>query len=718
LKHQETIATAESVATAEAGAEHELNRRQFLEHASLTSAALLLAPSLTLGGSDSKRHTASARRARHAAFQSLAPGDVVAQGWLRLYLQKQAQQLGSHLPEVSWPFGGAYWSGEENPPEANANFGAWWAWEQKGYFLDGALRCALALQDEKLLQRPLAAVRYTLDHVQPDGYLGPAFAKNGTDKEGSVRNFRWPHAVFFRALAAHGEATQDPRVATALQRHYLAEEHRASYGGPSRDVTNVEGMLWAYERTGDERLLVMAQKSWDDFIRNTPAGDWDSGDLNPDRVFANTYIHAHGVTYIEKAKLPAILYMHTGNSEYLRFALAAQERIFSRHMLIDGIPSTTEEYRETTALHGHETCDISDHTWSWGYLLMATGDGIWADRIERACFNAGFGAIKKDWKAVQYFSCPNQIIATSDSTVHFGRHIEGRVAYRPNPGHVVACCGGNAHRFFPNYVIRMWMADADHGLAAVLYGASTVRAEVGRGRERIEIKQETNYPFEEATNFTIDCKNPATFPLSFRIPGWCKTPTLELNGMPLALPPVHNGFTRLQRTFHPGDRLTLTLPMHTTLTYWPDDALGFERGPLVYALPVKEEWTPVVNPKWSTAEFPEWNATPASAWNYAVAVKESALLGQVEVQRKPVPDDPWMEPPVSLTVPLMKIPGWELRTHPEQPNRKHTPALPDLDALEQQLSTGEGTADIERVALIPYGATHLRLTIFPKVWVP
>ena len=75
-------------------------------------------------------------------------------------------------------------------------------------------------------------------------------------------------------------------------------------------------------------------------------------------------------------------------------------------MLIDGIPSTSEVYRTVTSLDQHETCDIADHTWSWGYMLMATGDAIWADRVERACFNAAPGAIKNDWKALQYFSCP------------------------------------------------------------------------------------------------------------------------------------------------------------------------------------------------------------------------------------------------------------------------------------------------------------------------
>jgi DUF1680 family protein len=701
-----TKSSAVTVSAREDDASAPLDRRQFLEWATFSSAALLLAPRSTQSASALDGEGFS--RGPYAFFHSLAPGAVSPKGWLHLYLQKQAGQLGGRLPEISWPFTGSYWAGEEKPPEEYA----WWPWEQKAYWVDGALRCALALQDEKLLRGALTAVEYTLNHALPDGYLGPAFARDAKDPNLATNNFRWPHTVFFRALAAHGEATGDPRVAAAMRRHYLADAERVHYGAPSRDVTNVEGMLWAYERTGDKQLLAMAQNAWNDFLHSAPPGDRESGDLHPDRVLANAPIHAHGVTYAEKSKLPAILYMYTGNPEYLRFALAAQERVFTHHMLIDGIPSTTEDYRQTTPLDAHETCDITDHTWSWGYLLMATGDGRWADRIERACFNAGLGAIRKDWKGVQYFSCPNQVIATHDSShVHFFDETAGWMAYRPNPGQEVACCGANVHRFFPNYVIRMWMADPKGGLAAVLYGASVVRAEVGSGRQPIEIHQETDYPFGEEVHLTVRSANPVTFPLSLRIPGWCKTPRLELNGQPLGLPQVDNGFVRLERTFRPGDHIKLTLPMQPILTFWPGDGVGIEHGPLVYALAVKEEWKPLVTPKWSTVEFPEWDATPVGEWNYAIAPSEMQIISQAQFERLPMTSDPWVDPPVRLAIPMKKIPGWALASDPRHPDRRQTPPLPEI---HRELFDIVKKMPIERVSLVPYGTTHLRLTIFPK----
>lgn len=629
-----------------------------------------------------------------AALHSLPPGAVKAQGWLALYLEKQANQLGLHLPEVSWPFSGNYWSGEEKAA-------SWWPWEQKAYWTDGALRCALLTENQQLMTAALAPIDFTLQHQAPNGFLGPAYL----EKAEGHGNFRWPHAVFFRALAAKGEAGDGRSIAEALRKHYLSDH--APYGGSSRDVTNVEAMLWSYVRCGDGRLLEMAKKAWSDFLASSEPGCREAGDLHPDRVFARTPIHSHGVTYIEKAKLPAILYTHTGNREYLEFALAAQDRIFEHHMLIDGIPTTSEDYGERTPLDAHETCDISDHMWTWGYLLMATGDGVWGDRIERACFNAGFGAIKKDWKALQYFSSPNQVLATRHSChvkVTYGRQ---QMAFQPNPNNEVACCAGNVHRFFPNYVLRMWMRDQQGGIAAAFYGASTVNAEVGPARQRITIRQETDYPFSEEVHFTIETNRPVRFPFSLRIPAWCGKPALFVNDKPVPMPPIHRGFVCLNRTFLSGDRVTLVLPMTVAVSYWSDYGFGLERGPLVYALPIKANWESFDEERWSTKEFPGWNATPSEPWNYGIGVVEGQLLKQVRFERRKVTADPWQDPPVTLFAPLSEFPGWKIQTDEGDPKIQLTPPLPGR--VDWNLKPKP-----EPIALVPYGSTHLRISVFPE----
>ena len=91
----------------------ELSRREFLRLGLLASAAL------------AKGRFSFAAEETHpgvtyyGALQQLSPGAVRPEGWLRYWLEKQAAELGSKLPQISWPFSDAYWAGEETAD-------SWW----------------------------------------------------------------------------------------------------------------------------------------------------------------------------------------------------------------------------------------------------------------------------------------------------------------------------------------------------------------------------------------------------------------------------------------------------------------------------------------------------------------------------------------------------------------------------------------------------------------
>lgn len=666
-----------------------LNRREFLR----TSLAAAL---LAAGGGGYAAMAAAGEAARVKRFgglEELPIGAVRPQGWLGVYLGKQAKELGAQLPDVSWPFTEGYWQGVEQGE-------SWWPWEQKAYWTDGATRLAIVTGDEALWAKASAVLNWTLQHQDPDGYLGPQFFKDPVGGE-----HRWPQNVFFRGLTAAADAHRESTdVAAALSRHYLND--KADYGLPERNVTNIESILWCYRQTGDPKLLAMAEDAWTRYLAQA-ADKPDSGDLGEARVYGDTPIHAHGVTYAEASKLPAILYLYTGKPEYLKFALAAQRRIFDHHMLVDGIPSTTEWYRTRSSIDGHETCCIVDHTWAWGYLLQATGDGVWGDRIERAAFNAGPGAIKSDWKAVQYFSSPNQFLATLRSDQEVMEHGGYMMAYQPNPGKHTACCGGNVHRLYPNYAARMWMRGERGGLVATLYGASTLRTTIGEKQTPVVIEQTTKYPFEETITFQFAGEHAVSFPLGLRIPGWCAGAKIEVNGKTMDVTPV-KGFATVERAWKPGDVVTLTLPMRLARTDWPDGGVALEHGPLVYALPIETKWTPVVEERWSTTAFPSLNATPTSAWNYGLALTKAPLEGQVTLERVAVSDDPWTQPPLHMTVAARRVLGYELQGHTNEADQAFTPPLPDM-------STSQVAKETEPIVLVPYGCTGLRATVFPDL---
>ncbi|MGE5222478.1 MAG: beta-L-arabinofuranosidase domain-containing protein [Omnitrophica WOR_2 bacterium] len=647
----------------------------------------------------------------YTKFHELPICDIRPDGWLRRYLEHQRDGLTGHIEAAGYPFNTGAWT----DPAIVSGDGTinWGPYEQTAYWIDGAIRCGYLLGDTALIQRGLAQIDHVLNHADQDGYLGPAFMKN------PVNWNRWPHVVLFRAMEAHYTAAHDERILPALTRHYLSGTSPHTEG---REVCNVEPMLWAYEQTGDRRLLDLALQAYSDYNRRFPDEDTTLANLLSDRRAT-----IHGVTFNEIGKLGAILYRYTGEQKYLEAAINGYRKLDRDQMLVDGVHSSTEQLHGKDPLDAHETCDIADYAWGAGHLLLTTGAADYADKIERACFNAAPGAVRSDFKALQYFSCPNQVIADASSCHPLFFRGSTWMSYRPNPG--TECCPGDVNRIMPNYASRMWLNDGQGGLAAALYGPSQVSAKAGRDQASVTIVEKTAYPFSETILFELQAAQPVEFPLSLRIPGWCSRARLTINGQEYGGSLPAGSFVTLQQVFHPGDRMELTLPMEVRLQEWPHGGVSIERGPLVYSLGITENWQIDRSDQRSTADFPAWNLYPASRWNYALAMDGERLVREPEFIWNAPSDDPWSleTAPVALRVPARRVRNWTIQKKSRvqtfrlwadtgkfevrsiSANFKLTPQLPDPETLPGRLGKR-----LETITLVPYGCTHLRITIFPK----
>ena len=500
-------------------------------------------------------------------------------------------------------------------------------------------------------------------------------------------------------MADYGK-THDPRIPKALLKHYLSQtDPHVSH----RNIINVEIMLWTYAQTKDNRLLKMAEDCYEEYNKIskeiTTLGFMESDSLE---------YNFHGVTFNETAKLAAVLYLYTGKKEYLDAVENAYRKVDENYMLVDGVNSSTEGMRGNDPLESHETCDIADYTWSIGYLLMATGDSKYADKIERACFNAAPGAVTKDFKELQYFSCPNQVIADRTSNHNLFFHGSEWMSYRPNPG--TACCAGNVNRIMPNYVSRMWMKNNSGGPVAALYGSSAFTFNIGD--ENVVITEKTDYPFNEEIQFTIHTKTPVSFPFTFRIPGWCDDPEIAVNsnGEKKSIKSESGRFQTVERIFNDGDIISLKLPMHLKASAWPNGGVAIERGPLVYSLDIPADTQIDTLDKNSSREFPAYNMYPAASWNYALVMTNKNLDKDIEIIHKSNHGYFWDSgnAPIVLKVRAKKVDDWDLQKGTMKIGSLFTPPLPKRYTLSKRLSDS-----IYALTLVPYGSTLLRQTIFP-----
>lgn len=660
----------------------------------------------------------------YAAFTEGLIADIEPQGWLAEILRRQKEGLTGHPEAMDYPYNSPLWAGEIKR-DSDSRGADWWRFEQTAYYLDGLARHAFITSDrtfmnvwndnlEYVLDNPLPyregrevseeELKSALDFVtqisadpksngyqmfkaqrahrlmqirsadRPAGRLGP-----------EAESMAWPFAVFFRAMKACYEATGDERIPAALEKNYLSyTEQELSI---SRFVVNVEGMLWTYSITGNEELLTRSRYVWDNAF----------AELNPANCSDDSTLRIHGVTVNEIMKVPVILYEYTGEEKYLIQALHADAKMEGPNMLVDGVNSSTEALAGNHPLASHETCDIADYCWTKGYYLMAFGNAAYADKIEKCMFNAAFGCITKDFKAMQYFSCPNQFIATGKSDHNGFKYGKTWMQYRPI--HETECCIGNIHRCFPNYVSRMWLKDIAGNPVAALYGPCTVAYDLGDGLT-VKIEEDTDYPFGEEIEFRFTfykngkiSRKPHKMPFTYRVPGWCKG---NAEGA---------GFHTHVKEWKTGDVFSLALPMEVAFEDNIVSGRSITRGPLVYSYSIPslcQEDTLVyenlAGKKSANPDFRSWSMIPDGKWNYALADCEPEDVEVVFTGASGFPFDIGSSP-VKLRVRVSEVEDWKLNED------RFTPALPKTFKTVK----GSGT----EIELVPYGSTTLRLTIFP-----
>jgi DUF1680 family protein len=103
----------------------------------------------------------------------------------------------------------------------------------------------------------------------------------------------------------------------------------------------------------------------------------------------------------------------------------------------------------------------------------------------------------------------------------------------------------------------------------------------------IAVQQRTKFPEEERTALELTLREPQQFKMLIRYPGWVKQGELKIlvNGKEQKITSTPSNYVSIDRKWKTGDVVTLTLPMHTTIEYLPDNAswASFVHGPVVLA---------------------------------------------------------------------------------------------------------------------------------------
>ncbi len=612
---------------------------------------------------------------RQPALIPLPLGSIRPAGWLAKQLRLQADGLSGYLDEF-WPdVARSGWIGGDAE-----------GWERGPYWLDGLVPLAFLLDDDRLKEKAGRWVSHIVAHQTKGGWLGP----------GEHSHDPWPVVVAIKAMLQYREATGAPDVLPAM----LAAAGALPGVLDMHPLTSWAGFRWPelayvllrlHELGGDDALLDTAARvsrqgyDWIAHFRDLPYKERDT----------TWRYDNHVVNHAMAIKTPAVLRGVTGGDGLKKLARHIVDVLDRYHGQASGVFSGDESLAGRMPSQGTELCAVVEYLFSLEVLLAEFAQPWMADRLERIAFNALPATFAPDMWSHQYDQQANQVVcAVADDPVYTNNGGDANTfGLEPHFG----CCLANMHQGWPKFAAHLWMTVPGGGLAALSYAPCTVATTVAG--VPVEVHVATDYPFAEKVAITVHSERPVAFPLKLRIPAWVRGASVE--APPLESVSADPGtFHVIDRLWHGTTDVTLTLPMRPAMEEHPH-GWSVSHGPLVYALKIGERWERILADK-PGHELPhgDWEVHPTTPWSYALMIDPASPAESVEIVREAVGELPFSPDgaPVQAFVPGCRVGNWGLERGAAAP----PPASPVV----------AGTP--ERLTLIPYGCTNLRVTVFPR----
>ena len=631
-----------------------------------------------------------------AALLPLPVGHIQPSGWLMEVLQRQRDGLSGHLNDIS------IWLSKDDNAWLSSDGKGQYGWEEVPYWLRGYLQLAYIFNDPKMIAESQSWIEGVLNSQRANGDFGPDqhFSDDGS------RDF-WANMLMLYCLQTYYEHSHDARVIDLMTRYFQYQltvpdnQFLTHYWQKMRGGDDLYSVYWLYNRTGDAFLLQLADK-----IHRCTA-NWELKDDLP---------NWHNVNIAEGFREPAEHYLLTHDESELQSTYADFYEVRKRYGQVPGgMFGSDENCRPgySDPRQAIETCGMVEQMLSDELLMGISGDPIWADNCENVAFNMFPAALTPDMRALRYLTAPNMVV--SDSKNHSPGIGNSGPFLMMNP-FSSRCCQHNHSMGWPYFNQHLWFATPDNGLCAAIYAPNTVSAQVGNGT-KISVEENTHYPFDTSISFTLHSKRSTPFPLYLRIPGWCDSATISINGSKISVSPMPDKYVRIQRLWKNGDTVVLNLPMKVIVQRWSDnhDSASINYGPLTFSLKIGERYvrqdstaTAIGDSRWQKTAapsiWPSYEIYPTTPWNYGLVLNggadESFHVTKLPWPKNNYPFTP-ADAPIEITATARLIPQWTLDQYELCGILPASPVASDCPE--------------QTVSLIPMGATRLRISAFPVV---
>ncbi len=487
--------------------------------------------------------------------------------------------------------------------------------------IEGAAYALHTRRDPKLEAEVDALVEKIKAAQEPDGYLytsrtiAEKNAKKAEPAKGNNLSWlegpRWQnedklsHELYnvghlYEAAVAYFEATGKRNLLDIALKN--AELVAKDFGpgklskAPGHQEIEV-GLVKLYKVTKDKKWLDLAKF----FIDVRGYGEQYS--QNHQKVKDQRVAVGHAVRLGYMFMATADIAAYTGTHEYDEALKSVWDDIVGSQMYLTGGVGATgsnEGFGGSYDLPNYsaynETCSsISFAHWS-KRMFQLTGDSKYLDVMELTLYNA-----------------LNAGMSLSGDHYFYPNPLESRKNVARTPWFTCACCPPNLARFFTS-LPEFFYGKSGNNVYINLFGASSTKVENtnSKGQKvQVEIRQETNYPWDGAVKVHVDPAIPNTFTLRIRIPGWAKGDVIPLDlyrfesysGQSVRIlingkyEPItfERGFAVITRKWKKGDYVSLDLPMEVQRVKAnpkveaDQNRYALKRGPFVYCLEGRDQ---------------------------------------------------------------------------------------------------------------------------------
>lgn len=471
------------------------------------------------------------------------------------------------------------------------------------YWFNGLVPLAYGLNDHRLIQQVEDASDYVLNHQHSDGWLGP-----DTEVDGSRDLYgRFPFMLGLMQLV-EAEPSRAARIIPAIYKfvelmHSMVVDGKGlkEVWGRVRYADMIIVLQWLYENHPENHAQLLVETM---YLLKSSGLDWTSywteanfmfKDLDlikpPINFPSQEFAFTHGVNAVQGLKAGGVLYRFTHDESLIQTSRNAVNWTMTYHGDPAGSVIGDERESGTSPNRGSELCTAVEATYSLSYLYHSLGDNVYADRCERAAFNALPVGVTGDHWARQYIALSNEPSADRLEGENPFWNVGGEgIIYGLDPNY--PCCTVNMPQGFPKFLSASYVQVGEHGIGHALLGPAGVHTRTKSG-STVDISCDTTYPFGMVLDY--DITSSAAFDLFLRVPGWAvlhqSTVEINSNGAETPVKPdAHTGMTQISLPAG-TNKITYKIGAHIRTELRGNGSVSVYYGPLLYALDVGQSVT-------------------------------------------------------------------------------------------------------------------------------